>query len=146
MKDVDAISSCLLTFIPFPRVVSSKYSVRSRRLTFSAEPVFTEPCAICNQSQGQLRLPHLHAEVGHGFESQHRRHDAKSFPALPFFFFLILSDFYFFHHSWLTVFSSICCGTAVTQSHTHTHILFLTSSSILLHHKLLCPILNGRLS
>ena len=60
------------------------------------------------------------------------------FPPKFFFFFLLLNDFYLFHYSWLTVFchfSTVQQRDPVTHTHICIYILFLTLSSIVLHHK-----------
>lgn len=57
-------------------------------------------------------------------------HIPTLFP-LPFFFLRFLC----FYYSRFTLFCQILLYSRVTQSHTHTHTLFLTLSSIMLHHK-----------
>ena len=52
----------------------------------------------------------------------------------------IFNDFYYFHYNWFTV---VCQFSTAQQSdpvslsppHTHIHILFLTLSSIMFHHR-----------
>ena len=54
-----------------------------------------------------------------------------------FSLFIFINDFYFFHDSWFTVFCQFPLYNKVihTYIHIYTHILFLTLSSIVFHHK-----------
>ena len=50
-------------------------------------------------------------------------------------FYLFFNDFNFFQYNWFTVFCQFLLYSKMTQSHIHIYILFLTLSSIMLHHK-----------
>ena len=80
----------------------------------------------CDDKSGSLWI-HMISDIG--WDIVNRKGERATL-----FFFLILTDFYFFHYSWFTVF---CQSSTVQQGDlvTYIYIIFLTLSSIMLHHR-----------
>ena len=56
-------------------------------------------------------------------------------PFNHFYIFIFLFNYYYFYYNWSSVFCQFLLYLKFTQSHTYMYILFLTLSSIMLHHK-----------